>query len=378
MGELVDICVVGAGPAGLSFALSFPEKNKILVLEKEYFPRDKVCGGGLIPKAVKLLSELGLVPGKDFPAKKIKKIVFSSDLGEKIFDVSDKNFMVTKRLDMDFALFKKAKQCGVKIEEGVKFLGYSEKNGKILVSTTKGYVECKKLVIAMGSYLKRDSYKAVRWFENQNVEDKMLFSIESFGDEFVWFWKFDGYGFSDIGFMSLNKDLQKIKEKMKKKEENENNNNNNKSQVENKKEFFVINKFNPKTKFKKGNVFFIGDSYGVDTLTGEGISSALHHGIMLSRVLQGGSDLNPFLFLSFRSLFYFYSSSLFRRLLIFYFFSNFFYRNEKTLDLAKKVLLSDEFSKFVSGLKFESDGKISQVLDFLKIVAKVYFKNLLV
>ena len=38
--------------------------------------------------------------------------------------------MVTKRLDMDFALFKKAKQCGVKIEEGTKFLGYSKKNGK--------------------------------------------------------------------------------------------------------------------------------------------------------------------------------------------------------------------------------------------------------
>jgi len=94
---------------------------------------------------------------------------------------------------------------------------------------------------------------------------------------------------------------------------------------------------------------------------------------MLSRILRSGSDLSPFLFLSFRSLFYFYSSSLFRRFLIFYFFSNFFYRNEKTLDLAKKVLLSGEFSKFVSGLKFESDGKISQVLDFLKIVAKVYF-----
>jgi flavin-dependent dehydrogenase len=48
MGEIVDICVVGAGPAGLSFALSFPEKNKILVLEKEYFPRDKVFGGGFL------------------------------------------------------------------------------------------------------------------------------------------------------------------------------------------------------------------------------------------------------------------------------------------------------------------------------------------
>jgi len=44
------------------------------------------------------------------------------------------------------------------------------------------------------------------------------------------------------------------------------------------------------------------------------------------------------------------------------------------LDLAKKVLLCDEFSKFVSGLKFESDGKISQLLDFLGIVVKVYLK----
>jgi len=354
----VDICVVGAGPAGLSFALSFHEKKKVLVLEKEFFPRDKICGGGLIPKSVKLLHKLGVIPGRDFTANKVKRIVFSCDIGERVFDVSDKNFMVTRRIEMDFALFKKAKEEGVKIEEGVKFLGYEQSyDGRIIVvRTNKGNISCKKLVIAMGSYFKRNSYKAVRWFEN-NRSDEMLFSIRNFDGEFVWFWKFDGYEFSDIGLMSINGNLKKVNSAL-----NSNF----------KKDFFVINKFSPKNKLRKGNVFFIGDSYGVDTLTAEGISSALHQGIILSRILQANPSL-----LSFRSFSLFYLSGLFRRFVIFYLFSNFFYGNEKFINLAKKVLLSDDFSRFFSNLKFESDGKISQILEFLKITSKTYIKDAL-
>jgi len=335
LAKTADICVVGAGPAGLSFALSFPEKNRILVLEKEYFPRDKVCGGGLIPKSIKLLCKLGVTPGKDFPARKIKKIVFSFDIGEKAYDVSEKNFMVTRRIDMDFALFKKAKSEGVKIEEGVKFLEYKESEGKVVVLTNKGSLECKKLVIAMGSYFKRDSYKTVRWFENHNVGDEWVFSIRNFGEEFCYFWKFDGYGFSNLGFASINKDLRKIKEEIGIWGKNKN------------KDFFVINKFDPKTRLKNGNIFFIGDSYGVETFGCEGISSALHQGIILSRILQGNPNS---LILSFRSYYFFYFSPIFIRFMLFYFLSSFFYRNEKTIKLLKEARLSNIFNKFIGFL----------------------------
>jgi len=55
-----DVIVVGAGPAGAAAAYHLASAGiDVLLLEKSAFPRDKVCGDGLTPRAVKQLIAMG-------------------------------------------------------------------------------------------------------------------------------------------------------------------------------------------------------------------------------------------------------------------------------------------------------------------------------
>jgi menaquinone-9 beta-reductase len=56
-----DVAIVGGGPSGSAAAHYLASKgHSVLVCEKKAFPREKTCGDGLTPRAVKVLSQMGL------------------------------------------------------------------------------------------------------------------------------------------------------------------------------------------------------------------------------------------------------------------------------------------------------------------------------
>jgi geranylgeranyl reductase family protein len=56
-----DVIVVGAGPGGATAAYHLAAQGlDVLLLEKSEFPREKVCGDGLTPRAVKQLVAMGV------------------------------------------------------------------------------------------------------------------------------------------------------------------------------------------------------------------------------------------------------------------------------------------------------------------------------
>ncbi|HEX9529322.1 MAG TPA: FAD-dependent oxidoreductase, partial [Streptosporangiaceae bacterium] len=59
--DTADVIVVGAGPAGSAAAYHLATAGlDVLLLEKTSFPREKVCGDGLTPRAVKALTAMGI------------------------------------------------------------------------------------------------------------------------------------------------------------------------------------------------------------------------------------------------------------------------------------------------------------------------------
>jgi geranylgeranyl reductase family protein len=57
----VDVAIVGGGPSGAAAAQYLALRgHSVLVCEKKSFPREKTCGDGLTPRAVKQLEAMGL------------------------------------------------------------------------------------------------------------------------------------------------------------------------------------------------------------------------------------------------------------------------------------------------------------------------------
>ncbi|MGD1027730.1 NAD(P)/FAD-dependent oxidoreductase [Candidatus Binatus soli] len=150
-----DVLIAGAGPAGLATAL-FLVKNRpslagrIVAIEKSAHPRFKVCGGGLIPKTMLALDELGIP--LEVPAVEVTRGEAATPVGG--VDLSrggDVLCTVIRRDRFDAMLARTASEAGVEIVQRDRVLDAAQGAGGVRVSTERGIYEGQVLVGADGS-----------------------------------------------------------------------------------------------------------------------------------------------------------------------------------------------------------------------------------
>jgi len=106
-----DVVVIGAGPAGCIAATHLATGgHRVLLLDREDFPRDKVCGDGLIPDALRALGRAGI---EDEIRRRGHGMKRSSVFSPSRIEVEvPGDFVTLKRRELDAALLDRAREAG--------------------------------------------------------------------------------------------------------------------------------------------------------------------------------------------------------------------------------------------------------------------------
>jgi len=291
--SVYDLVVVGAGPAGSTAArMAAGMGLKVMILEKEDFPRYKACGGALSERAACCL---GLRLPEALCERSITgaRIHFQNQVKEKI-----KGYRLTTlvtRSAFDHFLLQKAIEAGASITFS-RVLSFSDKGDYVSVQTEDRIYKSRFLVIASGCQdalkdlisgkTSRDDIGICLVAEieanDMDIEARLgrlldiHFGIASGG----YGWIFPHRGYYSVGIGGLASQLIHPRQVMS-------------SFLENNgfgRHHIIHGHTIPlggrKRRIARGRVLLAGDSAGlVDSFTGEGIYYALRSGEMAARVI---------------------------------------------------------------------------------------------
>ncbi|HET7407991.1 MAG TPA: geranylgeranyl reductase family protein [Mycobacteriales bacterium] len=151
-----DVVVVGAGPAGSTAAYHLAQAGiDVLLLEKAEFPREKVCGDGLTPRAVRQLLRMGIdtSPEAGWLHNRGLRIIGGGmrlQLPWPDLATYPDYGLVRPRTDFDELLARTAQKAGARLHERTAVTGpvRDERTGRVVGVTTKdGATHCAQVVL---------------------------------------------------------------------------------------------------------------------------------------------------------------------------------------------------------------------------------------
>ena len=313
-----DIMIIGGGPSGLSTLMHLQQNapelaSRCILIEKEKYPRQKICGGAVGGWAENILNNLNI----KLKINLLMIDIVECNFGNKKYTLNERNyFRMVDRKEFDYFLAKEAIKKGLKINQNEKFIDFKRDGKNITVETDKNKYNVKVLVGADGSLSKiRNKINIhngklapafeiilpiVNQYGNEFHGKKVIFDftpIKSGIDGYIWHFPclIDKKPYMNHGMVNFIISQNSFKINMKKifldSLEKRNIENLNMSLLGH-----PIRCYLEKDNLSEKNVLLIGDAAGIESATGGGIHLALSYGELAANSIIHSFKTNNFLF----------------------------------------------------------------------------------
>jgi geranylgeranyl reductase family protein len=140
--RVADVLVIGGGPSGAATGYWLADAgHDVVVIERKTFPRDKTCGDGLTPRAVKQLTDMGLAPRLDdfhrYDGLRAVAHGISLELRWPTHPVYPSHGFVVRRRDLDQLVAEHAVKAGAHLREGTEAIAPVLQDGLVVGATVK-------------------------------------------------------------------------------------------------------------------------------------------------------------------------------------------------------------------------------------------------
>ena len=294
-----DILIVGAGPSGAFLGYLLARMGyAVRIIDKATFPRDKVCGGGISNKTIKLLPfDISSVVQRHIKGA----FLTYKNQDTVVKDLGDRGGASVLRSEFDHFLLERAIDAGAKFEGNSTFLRADRRGGGLSVTTSLGEIKTRYLVGADGAMSRvRESIfgrglvtcapavealvsvvpeKAAR------IGERVLFDFGGMPRGYGWIFPKRNHlnvgVFSIYPTTSIKKDLSQFMSRYEILD----------SPSSVKHLGFVIPLKNHRHDFERDNVLLLGDAAGLaESFYGEGIYFALKSSLVAAEAFASGFD----------------------------------------------------------------------------------------
>lgn len=149
---MFDVAIVGGGPGGGSCASFCAAAGlRVLLLERERFPRDKVCGDCLNPSCWPVLRRLGVAERiRSLPHGRLDRVDFITVGGSRVSVPLPRDGdpeIAVRRSILDFELMQRARELGAEVQEKMTLTG-AVRQGDAWSITTSGKAFAARILVA--------------------------------------------------------------------------------------------------------------------------------------------------------------------------------------------------------------------------------------